>query len=208
MKENDKKRFAECLVAFAEMYNQTLSRNVQKLWFETLSDYEIEAVEKAFRKLLRSPDFGQFMPKPNDVIRMLEGSSFDIAAIAWTKAERAIGSPGLNYDICFDDAIINRVISDLGGWVKFCLSEAKDWPFIEKDFKERYKAYRSRGNLTEYTRQLTGHANAENVPKGYPAEPPRLFGDVEKARQVLVAGTTAPLFTSVSADENTMKLIK
>jgi len=194
MLQTDKKRFAKCLLYLSMNYDKTLNDDAYGMWFDLLKDYDIEEVEKAFFKMFKNTDVGQFAPKPSDIIRMIEGSSTETAALAWTKADRAVGVVGIYRDICFDDAIINRVISDMGGWVKFCSCPSNDeWGFVENDFKARYKGYKLRSNLSEYPRQLNGIANSQNSQSGFEKEPVYLFGSQETARHVHNGGLDIPL---------------
>ena len=94
MQQPDRKRFASCLMACAEIYGKTLSDSVSAVWWDALKGYEIEAVEAAFGRHFRSPDVGQFMPKPADIIRMLAGTSLDGSMVAWSKVDKAVRTVG------------------------------------------------------------------------------------------------------------------
>lgn len=188
MNNKDLEDFTKQFIELALIYGKTYTDLTIEIYWNSLKKYDIKQVLTAFHRHVTNPDRGQFMPKPADLIFIIEGSSASSSACAWTKLEQAIGSPGVYCDVCFDDAIINKVVFDLGGWVKLGNTDAKEWPFVEKDFKDRYSAYKARGALTEYPKQLTGIANAANSTGGFPPEPVRLVGNQALARLVHEGG--------------------
>ena len=123
---------------------------------------------------------------------MIEGGTLDRSMLAWSKVDNAVRVRGTWDDVVFDDAIIHRVIADMGGWVLVGGKDDKEWPFIGKEFQQRYRSYTQRGATLEYPAQLTGIANAQNSSAGRPLLPPILIGDKEKAKQVLKNSTGAP----------------
>ena len=109
------------------------------------------------------------------------------------KVDAAIRRVGTYSDVVFDDPIIHRVISDMGGWIAFGVIDDKEWPFTGNQFKTRYQGYRIRGEVPEYQPVLTGIANAHNSKEGHKTQPPMLIGDESKAKQVMLAGTNEQL---------------
>lgn len=186
----DGKRFKTALLACAEVYGKTLSDPVATIWWNALKDHDIEAVEGAFTKHLQSPDAGQFMPKPADVIRMLVGTSLDTAMVAWSKVDRGVRSVGPYASVTFDDALIQRVVQDMGGWVFLNdVKTDKDWVFVGNEFRTRYQAYRSRQEAPDYPRVLVGIAEAANAQRGHDAPTSVLIGDSAKAALVAKGGS-------------------
>jgi len=209
MEPKDRKRFAaRCLLPAAELYGKAPSDAVADVWWDALRPYDIEAVESAFRRHLVSPDTGQFMPKPADIVRMLAGTSEDAALVAWAKLDRAVRNPGCYASVVFDDPLIHRVVRDLGGWIRLGTKIDDEWPFVGREFQNRYRGFRSRNEAPEYPPRLIGIYEAENTVKGYMYTDVVLLGDVERAKLVAANGEFQPMIaTRRLADVTTLKLL-
>lgn len=195
MIEIEKKRFFTTLVGVADYYGKELSKGVLSVYWEGLREYDLDGVEKALWAHAKNPDTGQWMPKVADVAKMLEGRTSDQAAAAWSKVDRAVRQVGSYVDVVFDDALIHRVMHDMGGWLQLMGKSEGDWPFIAKEFENRYRGYRMRGETPPYPPVLIGIANAQNGKQGFALQAPVLVGDQAAAQRVLAGGTDAPLLT-------------
>lgn len=185
MRKSDGTKFKNMLLALAELYGRPVSDPVAGLWWDALKGYDIDAVETAFSRHLQSPDTGQFMPKPADIIRMLAGTSIDAAMVAWTKVDRAVREIGPYASVTFDDPIVMRVLQEMGGWIQLGDKRDDEWPFVGNEFRTRYQNYRSRGETPECPSRLLGLAE-ENGSKVV------LIGNADRARQIR-DGTTKRL---------------
>lgn len=186
-------RFGEALAGLADYYGKPLSDGVINLYWQGLQAFEIDQVERAIWQHLQNPDNGQWMPRIADLVRALEGSSQDAAALAWGNVMQAVSRVGMHQSIAFDDPIIHLVIDDLGGWPGLCQTPEREQPFMAKRFEAAYRAYRQRGAaLPPHPRHLAGVSEIANAGRGYTSDPPRLVGDPEAARRVMLAGTNAP----------------
>lgn len=183
MNENDKKEFVEWLQGIAAMKRVDLSPAVIRIWYQTLIEYDLGAVKLAFEKHLKDPDGGHWMPQPSDIIRIIDGGVGEQAELAWAKAFRAVSLVGAYSDVVFDDAIIHAVIDGMGGWVKFCAGEHKDFDFKRLEFVKAYRAIKNRG-VSEYVGVLQGISNAQNRMHGFRLQPPMLVGNESKALDV------------------------
>lgn len=186
-----KKRFATLLTHMADYYKSELSRSMLSIYWAGLRQYSYEAIEKACWAHTQLPDeAGRWMPRNSDIIKMMEGSTADQGALAWSRVDSAIRTRGTWDDVVFDDAVIHRVIADMGGWVLLGTKDDKEWPFVAKEFQQRYRSFRQRDQIPEHPKRLTGIGNAVNVANNMPLLPPILIGDKEKAKAVLL-GITA-----------------
>jgi hypothetical protein len=175
MQATDRKHFGEMLVAVAAVYGKDMSPAVVAIYFSALAPYDLAAVRQAFDRYVRNPDTGQFMPKPADLIRMIDGGTQDLALIAWTEVERSIRRIGSYADVEFADKRIHCVISDMGGWIRLCETTEESLPFVAKEFQTRYRAYSLRGEVPDAT-ELIGRETAENARLGYAKKPPTQIG--------------------------------
>lgn len=187
MKQTDFDRFAELLNAWSEIHGKALSTGAIALWWQTLLRYDIDQIEGAFADIVRDPDRGQFMPKPADLVRMLDGTTTDRAAIAWGKVLDAARRVGAYTDVVFDDAAIHAAVEDCGGWPKLCRTSLDDLGYLQHQFSQSYRAYLGRAGF-EYPKALTGDANAHNRRTGQDLQPPALIGNTDLAALVYAQG--------------------
>jgi len=192
VKPSDKKRFAGCLLGCAEAYGKGVSDAALEVWWQCLAGADVEAVEGAFWRHLRSPDVGQFFPKPADILRMIDGTSLDASMVAWGKVDQALRRVGTYATVAFDDPLVHRCIADMGGWIELGKKTEAEWPFVGNEFRTRYKGYRSRGEAPDYPRRLMGITEAENAQRGYPPEAAVCIGDESRALAVMAGGSDAP----------------
>jgi hypothetical protein len=127
-------------------------------------------------------------------VKMLQGSTMDSALVAWSKFERALGAIGRYQSVIFDDAIIHRVVIEMGGWMSFGDKDMKEWPFVRNEFVNRYRGYKMRSECPDYPAVLIGITDANNGKHGFELEPPTMIGNADLARKVQAGGTDKPLF--------------
>jgi hypothetical protein len=192
MKQQEFDNFCELLGVVSEQYGKPISTGAMMLYWQGLINHDFEAVKVALYRHIQNPDNGMFMPKIADIIRMLQGSTQDSAFNAWSKVDKAVRQVGTQVSVVFDDPIIHQVISDMGGWLSFGTKSEDEWPFVAKEFENRYRGFKARNEVIEYPKLLIGLYDAQNLPNGYKTTPPILIGDKEKAQQVLIGGTDKP----------------
>lgn len=191
MLQRDFRRFAMALTACAELYGKPVSEGAMSLWWQALERFDIEQIEAAFRRVIEDPEGGQFMPKPADLIKRLEGTATERSLIAWGKVLEAARVVGAYRSVVFDDGAIHAAISDLGGWPSVCRSDADELPFLQRRFCDAHRAYSTRHGLSFPSRLLGEHESA-NRHSGQPVAPPILVGDAQRAQAVALAGTSGP----------------
>ena len=194
--------FTDLLAGVFDLYGKPVSEFATQVWWEALRPYDLPAVRLAFSRHVQNPDTGQFVPKPADVIRMLGGTTQDSALRAWAKVDRAVRHVGTYSSVAFDDPLIHRVLHDMGGWVGLGTKSEDEWPFVAREFENRYRGYAMRNERPDYPRVLIGLSDAENARRGLASrEAPRLVGDAARAQAVMAAGTDRPLIGFHSAAE-------
>lgn len=200
MQQSDYDNFTKMLGAVSELYARpAMSAYALAMWWGALREYDLDAVRQALDRHVKNPDNGQFVPKPADVIRMMGGTSEDSALVAWAKVDKAIRQVGTYASVAFDDPLIHRAIFEMGGWVEIGSKDDEAWPFVGKEFQNRYRGYKMRNERPEYPPVLIGMAEAQNDRAGFRSQPPILIGDSAKAQVVMLSGTTAPLLTMAPA---------
>ena len=188
MQQNDYDDFVDILQVVSEQYGKRVSDGVVALYWQGLQEFDLAAVRDALGRHIRNTDTGQFMPKIADIIRMLQGSSQDAAFSAWSKVDKAVRHVGPYETVCFDDPLIHRVLHDMGGWMMLGQKTDEEWPFVARDFENRYRGFKSRNERVDYPSKLIGISEAHNVKEGHEVGQPMLIGNAEKATAVLIGG--------------------
>ena len=200
LQPRDKAGFVGMLTAVAGVYGRDVSPAMIDIYWAALAPYDLAAVRQAFDRHVKSPDSGQLMPKPADLIRMLGGTSQDAAAQAWAKVERAVRRVGGHDSVVFDDPLIHRCVDDMGGWVKLCATLEDDLAFRARDFQNLYRGFAMRREIPAYPRHLIGRFEAQNRQSGHPVAPPVLIGDQATCKQVQQLGGGQTLQITRAAD--------
>lgn len=184
MRTNEIPRFLEVLAGVHDFYGRELSDFAGQVWIEAMQAFDLEQVTKALSGHLMDADRGQWMPKPADIVRQLQGTNTDRALIAWGKTLQAIQQVGAYASVCFDDGVIHAVIEDMGGWPKLCRGKVDDLPHVQRRFCETYRAYAARGADIGYPAKLLGEYDQTNATRGLAAQAPTLVGNPAKAAQI------------------------
>jgi hypothetical protein len=192
MKPEEKSRVFKLISAVYAFYRQDTSEFALGVWWQAVQPFDYEAVADALNRHCVNPDNGQFMPKPADMVKMLQGSTKDSALVAWAKVDKGIRQIGTYATVAFDDPIIHAVIQEMGGWVGLGTKDEKEWPYIRNEFENRYRGYKTRNDVRDYPKALLGIAQSQNEQSGFPSDPPVLIGNPEVARKVLENGSDRP----------------
>lgn len=193
MQEADSQKFKNLVADVHAFYQRDISSFALSVWWGAMKPFDYDAISSAFTRHGMNPDTGQFMPKPADIVKMLQGSTMDSAFCAWSKVDRAMRHIGTYPDVVFDDPLIHRVIQDMGGWTWFNNKKEDEWPFVARDFENRYRGFKLSGQLPEYPPLLIGITTSYNSSNGHKSMPPILIGEIEKAKRVMFGGTNKPM---------------
>ena len=207
MKQEDFQKFREGIEGVYTFYNKEISTFALDVWWNALRAYDLSAVIESFNRHLMNPDAGMWLPKPADIVKMFGGRTQDRALMAWSKVDRAVRSVGNYESVAFDDPVIHRVIHEMGGWIGLGQKTEDDWPFVAKEFENRYRGYAMRSETPDYPPTLIGIAEAHNSRKGLATERPRLIGNADVAAQVMRGGSAVNLIGMSRASESTMKAL-
>lgn len=192
MQDQDKQQFAALINATRKLYNLgPESGQYMSMYFTALSRFSFQDVRAGISAHTQNPDKGQFMPKPADIVRELEGNTQTQSGAAWTKVDKAIRRVGLYQTVIFDDPIIHKVIDDMGGWIMLCQSSGEEYPFKQNEFERRYRGYINR-EVLNYPRKLIGLSESHNARHNLAIAAPVAVGDQDKALLVYKGGSEEP----------------
>jgi hypothetical protein len=187
----EKDKFLNVLQGVHDFYGRDMSAFAVTVWAMACETFDVEQVSKALSAHLMDPERGQFMPKPADIVRQLQGTNTDRSLIAWGKVLDAMQRVGAYATVCFDDGLIHAAITDMGGWMQLCRGKVDELPFLQKRFCDGYKAYANRGDVV-YPAVLLGEHEIANNAKGYVSASPVLIGNPDKAVRVRQSGVIGP----------------
>jgi len=206
MNKDFRTEFVELYLAVSGIYKKPGTPDVNPvvydIFYEAVKPYGYEAVKNAFSTHIKNPDTGQFMPKPADIVRIIDGTAADNSMQAWSKVVKAISAAGMYATVVFDDPVIHLVIRDMGGWIYLCQTDEDELKFRCHEFSNRYKAYKGSGRLPSYPKMLYGIAESENSAKGVEHyDKIKLIGDPSKAQAVLEKGSNIPSLLISDGDD-------
>lgn len=148
MTDGDKIEFARLLMAAGEMYGKEISRELKRMYFDSLKDLSIEQVGAALNAHVNNPDSGQFFPKPADFRRHLQGTTKqqeqaveDRAAIAWAEIYHKIQRIGSYSPLKMEDKQALAAVKAMGGWSNLCASTIDDLVWKQKEFVRMYENF-------------------------------------------------------------------
>ena len=211
MTEADRREFCKLLVGIAELYDKRLTTAAQVLYWDLLKDYELDDIASALKAHTKSPDAGQYLPKPADIIRQLEGDTESQAMRAWSKVQESIQRVGPYQMVVFDDPLIHAVITEMGGWIALCELLVDDTPFRAREFVKRYRGYRAQRAQPRFAPKLIGFIEQHNSTQGYDEALPEplLIGDAGRALPFMSEGVAGPRLEVRPVSQATrLKLVK
>jgi hypothetical protein len=206
MKQEDFSKFKEGVQGVYSFYAKEVSDFALDVWWNALRAYDLPAVIDSFNRHLMNPDTGQWLPKPADIVKMFGGRTQDRALQAWSKVDRAVRVVGPYESVVFDDPLVHRVLHEMGGWIGLSQKTEDEWPFVAKEFENRYRAYSMRSESPDYPPVLIGIAEAHNDGKGLKPDAPRLIGNAERAELVMRGGSNVNLIGTARAGDSLRRL--
>ena len=208
MQNHDLSQFRQLLTDVMAYYGKDCSKFMLSVWWQALNAFDLEQVQSSLQRHATDAERGQFAPKVADIVRLLQGTTTDRAAMAWGKVHEAMSSVGAYTDVVFDDPAIHAVIEDLGGWPKVCRNDIAEPSYLQHRFQEGYRAYVERGQF-DYPRRLAGDRSPDHdyTSRGLPLPRPSLVGDRERAIAVLKNGSSTGKTLITTASSHAMQLL-
>ena len=208
MRGDELSNFKSLLTDVMAYYGKDCSEFTLTVWWRAMQNFAFEQVEAALQRHATDPERGQFAPKVADIVRVLQGTTTDRAALAWGKVHDAMSRVGAYADVVFDDPAIHAVVEDLGGWPKVCRWPLEELSYLQHRFQESHKAYTERGQF-EYQRRLAGDRSPDHEyeSRGLPVPRPVLIGERSRAIAVLKNGSTTGKTAISTLTSQAMRLI-
>jgi hypothetical protein len=141
------KLFAKTLAAAGVIHNREVSEFLIDVYLEALKGYDISDCTQALNRLIKT---SKFMPKPADILEALEGDTHAQALTAWPEVERLARNSS---EAESNDPITQSVVLEMGGWSRFGRAQYSEYPFLQREFIDRYKTYKTSPALLEKATQ-------------------------------------------------------
>ena len=141
------KLFAKTLAAAGVIHNREVSEFLIDVYLEALKGYDMGECTQALNRLIKT---SKFMPKPADILEALEGDSNGQALTAWPEVERLARNSA---EAVSRDPITESVVLEMGGWGRFGRAKYSEYPFLQREFIDRYKTYKTSPALLEKATQ-------------------------------------------------------
>jgi hypothetical protein len=161
----DRKRFLEVVVGFAELKGKQLSAPALELYWRSLQHWPLGDFLQAAEHLIRTCEF---MPLPKD-FEDLRRAGRPTAGEAWTRAvascgscreiSRAMGAHYGNGGTC-GDPFIDRVVRAIGGYKTIAMCDSEKLHFLERRFAEHFETMQSVADVREEVPQIAHQARA------------------------------------------------
>lgn len=156
MKPNDRPKFLEIVIGFAELKGKALSAPALELYWRSMQGWTITEFAAAAEQLLRT---GDFMPVPKDFEdlrkagRMTAGEAFAVAReVARQSRPHSTSTSG--------DGRIDAAAAACGGYFAMGQQETEKIGFLERRFAEHYDAISDAEDTREAVPQLAGQPRA------------------------------------------------
>ena len=184
MKKEDIEKLGKILNVMGVIYERQVSKELIRIYFETLKEYDISEISRAFNLHIRDRERGQFFPKPADLLAQILADEGVLAILAWDKAYEGI-KQGAYYDtMIFDDPVIHMTITQMGGWLEFSDLLIKDIPYRRAEFIKLYKHFQK--HPIDAPKRLAGFHEMNNRREGYLKdipEPLMITGDKKALKE-------------------------
>lgn len=144
---NDNQKFAEVLLAAGLVFNKDVGEALVKIYLKALEPHSPVECAAALERLIKT---SKFMPKPGDILELLEGDTHGQALAAWPEVERLATNSA---EAMSQNPVTETVVREMGGWVRFGKAEYREYPFLQREFLERYQTYQQTPKLLEQARQ-------------------------------------------------------
>ena len=174
MIDSDRKAFAEALGGTFELYEKHFTTVMMKLWFAALSNYSIGDVCNALSAHVLNPDTGQYLPKPADVVKHIDGTKKEasaelefIAQAAWLSIPKAINGVGQYRTPQFHDPITTACVSVIG-WKVLCNMTEREADWKLKKFVELYQQFSTKP-LDQLPSNIQGLEDVQRLKVGFKA---------------------------------------
>jgi hypothetical protein len=170
VKPQDRPKFLEIIVGFAELKGKQLSAPAMELFWNAMQAWSIEDFSAAANELIRKCEF---MPTPKD-FEDLRKAGRKTPGEAWAEVLEYVrggayhqwdcGRPTFNVDHPrMTDELILAAVRAIGGFDVIAMSKTDQTPFLERRFAEHYESISDAEDVREALPQIAGPATLNRL---------------------------------------------
>jgi hypothetical protein len=156
MKLENRKKFLEIVVGFAELKGKVLSAPALELFWNSMQAWTIEEFQSAANHLITTCEF---MPTPKD-FEDLRRAGRPTAGEAWIEARNTIRVAGWaqieSSSFSCGDELIDRAVRAIGGYRAIAMCDSDKLHFLERRFAEHFEQMQDAGDTRDAVPQLAG----------------------------------------------------
>ena len=144
MDDSNKKEFATIFYAMGEFYDKQVSKELLLMYFDDLSDFNINDIRMGAKRHRQDPKHGTFFPKPADIIRSFTKGDLttdEKAQLAWSQVSGEISRIGSYGTLNLSDKQAMAAVRALGTWKDLCATDVTKMDFKKREFLAIYKTY-------------------------------------------------------------------
>jgi Domain of unknown function (DUF6475) len=182
-----KTTFRNGMATLCEIYEREPTDLLLKAYYATLKILSDEEFTKAVGAVMSNNVFNK-LPRPAEIMEMVNGKPEDAAQIALRKLEEGLQKYGCYDSVAFDDPLIHAVVQGMGGWIAVSEASAtEEWKWLRKDFEKLYLALvRNRPAALRTPPTLAGFHEIGNNARGFESHVEvKFIGDEKKAKKLL-----------------------
>lgn len=140
MENSQRPMFGAAIGALMELHGKQPSEAMLDLYWESLKHLEASEFKAAIGEVVRS---SKFMPKPSEILEVIEGPRKNTAAMQWAHVRRTMDFGDI---YCSPDfgRVVNAVLHALGGWEVLCEKTIPELVWYQKDFERIYADFESK----------------------------------------------------------------
>ena len=156
MDAENREEFVRVLTGMAEVKGKEMTTEAFELWWNGMQGWEICDFKAAASYLLKNC---QFMPTPFD-FEQLRKKNAPSAHEAWAKALQHADGPWRQGVL--GDALIDQVVSMLGGYRTLALTDGDKLGFLERRFIDAYNDFQDTNVVREALPNLSQRPRLQN----------------------------------------------
>lgn len=151
MTPQDRTKFLEIVIGFAELKGRQLSAPALELYWRSMQHWSIEDFSRAAEHLVRTC---KFMPGPAD-FEALRKAGRPTPGEAWQKALGHCASGNWRSGKGCGDPAVDAAVAACGGWQAVAHCDIDKLGFIERRFAEHYDTAEDRNDTRQAVPELT-----------------------------------------------------
>ena len=140
--------FLKAMIVAGAHYRREVTKELVKSYAEFLEPRDMEQCAAAVKTHIST---NRYFPLVCDIIDAVEGDNNEKATRAWDRAYKLFED---SQDAKTDDPVLEKVVSDMGGWLILGTTNYEQLRFKQHDFIKRYMSELRHVEFTKFSNLL------------------------------------------------------